>query len=145
MTSMLTLARRAATAVLTAALTLGVVAAVPSTAHAAPATEAASVSASSAAKVRSNVTVNLYKVRRHVALQVGSPFWGTPKTPTGVVKVSIARRTGKVVIRKTVEVRGGRASFFYRKVRAGRYTITAYYPGDRNHLADTGRKSFRVN
>ena len=149
MTSMLTLARRAATAALTAALTVGVVGAVPSTAQAAPATQAASVSASSAAKVASEAEI-LYFVKPRptragsMIVRINSRLVRIDN-PQGVVKVTVARRTGKVVIRKTEELVGARThQFGLRKLRKGRYTVTAYYPGDDRHRGDSVRRSFRV-
>jgi uncharacterized membrane protein len=149
MNSMLTLARRAATAALTAALTLGVVSAVPSTAQAAPVAQSASVSASSAAKVASEAEILYFQKPRRtragsMIVRINSRLVRIDN-PKGVVKVTVARRTGKVVIRKTEELVGARTrQFNIRKLRKGRYTVTARYLGDDRHRGDSVSRRFRV-
>jgi hypothetical protein len=140
MTSTLTLARRAATAVLSAALTVGVVA-LPSAAQAAPA-----VPAQAAAQQAANTVVDIphfvaptRKARGEVIARAG----GSPK-PTGSFKI-VVKKGKKAVVRKNAAIVGGRThTVGLPKLAKGKYKLVVRYSGDSRHAGAVLRKAFNV-
>ena len=153
MTSTLTLARRFATAVLTAALAFGVLYALPTAASAAS-DGTVSAEAKHPTALRFSVW-NKPRTTRAVSITVNvdciqgrshfncAYFNESPPQPTGSLKL-VLKRGKKVVIRKNLPIVGARDNFGIRKLRKGSYVMVIRYAGDAQFGASSIRRAFKA-
>ncbi|WP_148570699.1 Ig-like domain repeat protein [Nocardioides caldifontis] len=136
---MLTLTRRAATAVLSAALTVGVVSM--------PAAQAAPVAPASAV------------AQQATAAKVDIPYFVAPTRkaggelvarverkaglPQGQFKV-VVKKGKKVVVRKSAKLVGGRATVTLPKLTKGKHKLVVRYSGDAHYSKGVARRAFKV-
>jgi hypothetical protein len=116
MTSMLTLTRRAATAVLSAALTVGVVSLPAQAAPTAGATAAPVQAAAAKVDIPYFVAPTRTSGGELIARVGGRPH------PTGTFKVAV-KKGKKVVLRKSPQIVGGRATVKLPKLAKGKYAV----------------------
>jgi hypothetical protein len=142
MNSMLTFARRAATAVLSAALTVGVVS-LPAAAQAAPVADA-SVTSKQALATTTVEIIYFDKptrtTRGELVARAGSSL---AVKPTGSFRIKVKKGT-TVVVRKSAAIVGGRATVGLPRLAKGKYTLVVRYPGDSRHSKGVARRGFSV-
>lgn len=67
---------------------------------------------------------------------------GTKVAATGKVKVTLAK--GKKKVTKNLTLKAGKASVVVKKLKKGKYKVTAVYAGDKNVLGSKGSASVKV-